>query len=108
MEKLSPKEHSIIVKLNNFFKKNNIKVTLERNNFEITEQIDSDLLKNKLENTLEKLDFNELKIDEITFFNKTTIIIAVKNEWKEEYVKIFYNKWIQYYKNQLTKLFSAK
>ena len=108
MEKLSPKKYSIIVNLNDFFKENNIKINLEKNNFKITEKINNDSFKDKLENTLKKLKFDKLKIDEITFFNKTIIIITIKNDWTEEHVKIFYNKWIQYYKNQLVKLFSAK
>ncbi len=109
MEKLSPKKYSIISKLSSFFEENNIKFSLDRNNFEINNEVDYNLFKEKLEKMLWELQFDELKIDEIKFFNKVIIIITIKNfDKEEEHIKIFYNKSLQYYKNQLSKLFGIK
>jgi len=109
MEKLSPKWYGITTMLKDYFTENNIKFDLKNNNFEIKDEIDIDLFLSELADKLDELDFSKLKKTEISFFNKTVIVISIEDENKdEEYIKIFYNKWIQYYKKQLFKLLWLK
>ena len=106
MEKLSPQQFSIILKISEFLENKKVKFKEEWNNLEIQDDIDWNLFTQEVEELLKELDFVDYQIDEIDFFIKKVLVIRLKlKDGKEEYVKVFYNKWFKYYKRKLVELF---
>ncbi len=100
--KLSPKVYTLI----NYLEKCiNWKYKLDRNNIFLDSKDDFYKILSEINNILEKLDFDNYKIDELNFFTNKVIIISFIYENKEEYVKIFYKsnliKNIKYFVNKI-------